>query len=1040
MIIVIICKFSIYQNLLRITSYFFLKMSIDPQVLKETDEFISLQEAIFNVTNKNIDETFEICTKFFSQKDIEQRLLIDSFFNAVMSSIHSRPYNHDNVAQICSLVVSLLDGQKMVNYFKDKILSMQIDRFQNFEAIPFLHKCYYHQLFTKDEAISTILKYKYLTTNNLNTILSFFCYFAPIIQYEFPQLYDECLEKLNSKNEKSELPVEFQKFQKKFRFFKQMEWELQHVCSYNCYIPGTIEWAISNDDLKEMENIIKKIDYDAYKYIVNPDDYVLEYEQFHPNKRVSPSVYETSKILLNYPTLIQFAAYHGAVNCFKYLLQVGASPKCIDQVGIGLSQFAAAGGNLEIIQLCAQLNVNFARSCHFAVAYNNFDVMQWMIKHMNVRILNRDDVFGTLLHRAAASNNIRILKFCIDYCTENIKKGVRNSCFDLHQQYLQSKKKQSEKVPLEKIENDEKEDSDSDSSTSSNSISDSDPEFIIVNVVTCRGETPLHAAAAKGNYEAVKLLLGHKLVIPNAIGDDGCTPFYFAVLYNKMDVVELMIKDSRINVNKPDDEGQSPLHIAVKNDYLEIATELLNSPRIQVNSRNINGQTAIHFAAIYDQIEELKLLLDDDRVNKNAQDNLGQTPLFVAIMQNNCKIVQELLNRKDVSITISDELGYSPLHIAVELHQLECERLLLHMDFDQDEMIKNEDLESKETTNDFLKNQKMIRKSINCVDNKGMNAIQIATLNGDFESFLLLQDFINMFHKDNQGNTIINIAAQYGQSELLSYFYNLQIFDFTQKNNLGRNPFHSSILSPNFDTFLFFLRNQKELNCEDSIYDVDNNKMSALSLAVKYQKIEIIDYLLHKVGGFNINEQNNSKQTPLHIAAKLSDHNIIDILLKEEKIDINILDENKDTPLLICIANEDEEDALILLERHDCITNIQNNKGWTPLHFAASIGNIKLLKKILNKKDAPIDKLNKDEDTPLDIAIQNKHKEAEEFLIFKSSKENLGVKDKSGKSAYDYAVETNQNDIAELINNKINSPISSFFHSIPKITSFMIKH
>lgn len=63
---------------------------------------------------------------------------------------------------------------------------------------------------------------------------------------------------------------------------------------------------------------------------------------------------------------------------------------------------------------------------------------------------------------------------------------------------------------------------------------------------------------------------------------------------------------------------------------------------------------------------------------------------------------------------------------------------------------------------------------------------------------------------------------------------------------------------------------------------------------------------------------------------------------------------------------------------------------------------VKRLLAISSKKDAPIDVLNNEGDTLLDIAIQKRHKEAQEFLVLKSSQKILEVKDKSGNTAYDY--------------------------------------
>lgn len=97
-------------------------------------------------------------------------------------------------------------------------------------------------------------------------------------------------------------------------------------------------------------------------------------------------------------------------------------------------------------------------------------------------------------------------------------------------------------------------------------------------------------------------------------------------------------------------------------------------------------------------------------------------------------------------------------------------------------------------------------------------------------------------------------------------------------------------MSDNFDAFLFFIRNEKELHCEEVLHATDNEGLSPLSFACKYQKLHIVDYLLHYCNGYDINERDNSGRSPLHIAATVQNHDLMALLLKEKGIDINTQD------------------------------------------------------------------------------------------------------------------------------------------------------
>ena len=63
----------------------------------------------------------------------------------------------------------------------------------------------------------------------------------------------------------------------------------------------------------------------------------------------------------------------------------------------------------------------------------------------------------------------------------------------------------------------------------------------------------------------------------------------------------------------------------------------------------------------------------------------------------------------------------------------------------------------------------------------------------------------------------------------------------------------------------------------------------------------------------NINKQNNNSETPLHIACKNNNENIIQLLTSDSFIDINITDKEKNTALTIAYKNNNENIVKIFI-------------------------------------------------------------------------------------------------------------------------------
>ncbi len=84
--------------------------------------------------------------------------------------------------------------------------------------------------------------------------------------------------------------------------------------------------------------------------------------------------------------------------------------------------------------------------------------------------------------------------------------------------------------------------------------------------------------------------------------------------------------------------------------------------------------------------------------------------------------------------------------------------------------------------------------------------------------------------------------------------------------------------------------------------------------------------------------------------------------------------------------------------------NNQDEKGKTLFYLACQYNNLKLAKKLFRTGSDPLIS-NNDEFTPLMIAICNGHQDIYQYLFRnKSVRENVGVVDKKGYSAFDYAI------------------------------------
>ena len=232
------------------------------------------------------------------------------------------------------------------------------------------------------------------------------------------------------------------------------------------------------------------------------------------------------------------------------------------------------------------------------------------------------------------------------------------------------------------------------------------------------GQTVLHLAAASGDLELVKLILGRGVSadVRDEIGDtplseasrtgqavvvacllsrgasaravdaDGMTPLHFAAYGGSGNTVRLLL-DSGADPNArtrrrrklprtPDSPygldapvGQTPLHLAAGRGRLDAARELIGGGA-DVNAANSRKSTPLH-AAVNENHPEIARLLLEHGADADPRDERGWTPLHEAAYQGLVKCTQVLL-AQGADRTIRDQSGKTALDYAGDDAELQA--------------------------------------------------------------------------------------------------------------------------------------------------------------------------------------------------------------------------------------------------------------------------------------------------------------------------------------------------------------------------------
>lgn len=293
---------------------------------------------------------------------------------AIFGFCISQPQNIDMYVNLLSLL-----SNETIEKFKQIVLASKFDT----QEESFLAKMMEHQgLIKRDELIAfnkgkIMMKEKSRLKNALRNGLNFPAidinsiwrengngiesHFDEQIGEAFPTFFAD----LANQKQLKLIASKFNSFELNLPNISKNNWELHKNLSFSGRNEHPIAIAIRKDDVDSLQ-----------KFISDPS--------FKPNSMIKPSIYERFSLMNvfkkerkddpeNGIKFIDFAAFFGALKCFKYLLLNGFE---FSEMSFN---YAICGGISEIIHICEEKKCQSKGSVFYAIQFHRHDILNWLI-------------------------------------------------------------------------------------------------------------------------------------------------------------------------------------------------------------------------------------------------------------------------------------------------------------------------------------------------------------------------------------------------------------------------------------------------------------------------------------------------------------------------------------------------------------------------------------------------------------------------------------------------------------------------------------
>lgn len=511
-----------------------------PSNIQEFEDYVWLQDTLADISETNYDKSKESLFKSSFLKNLD---LMAIFVENILNTLSIRPKSTELLERLVGDVLSFqttsIDKESFRKLFL-KAIFRPIGDWKFVLKIPlflFLRNCYLKRYISFFDITSEIRDLLANDDHAQNISALICCIFAQELESFDPQLFRNLIIALENRDQGSFFDIFLSPYHPSLAEFRTNNWHAMKELITSTHDDAILANAIKNDDIEFLRQ------------------YTIDY-RFNPNKQIPELPFEPCLFLQGGPTLIQYAAFFGSIQCFKYLYLLKASLQLKDRRNRPLIMFAIAGGNLEIVRILEQSGVSFRGTLKIAMQFRRFDIFDWIIRTHGDSINDIQYELNAILCMCCRIDNLRGAIECVELGATPGK------------------------------------------------VTD--------------GMSPLLNAAVNGNYEVIRFIAQCPGVEINGTNFDGKSALHLAVRTGRLDSVKFLV-GAGVELNSHARDGATPLHTAAKYGQRNIVNYLIGCKDIDLNAIDLSGATPLHYATIYSQQDVVKTLLMCPGVNVLAQ-------------------------------------------------------------------------------------------------------------------------------------------------------------------------------------------------------------------------------------------------------------------------------------------------------------------------------------------------------------------------------------------------------------------------------------